>query len=141
MKYLETSGWFHYGSDETYKFDYEKCGKWMPRFLDQEYAKSICKKAIDEGICYECKCSVLRPQDRDGVICIYLNCDDIEGHKRVINFMIENNLIRKTSAGKMYNMSFKLNSQTRAHEYGEDFKAEIKLEDFIDLYTGEWIHE
>ena len=36
-------------------------------------------------------------------------------------------------------ISFKLDQQTLADQYGEDFKAEIKLEQFIDLYTGDWI--
>ena len=53
-------------------------------------------------------------------------------------FMLENNLIQKTKAGKLFNISFKLDDQTRAGEYGADFKSEIKLADFIDLYTGEW---
>ena len=51
---------------------------------------------------------------------------------------MENNLIQKTKAGKLFNISFKLDDQTRAGEYGADFKSEIKLADFIDLYTGEW---
>jgi hypothetical protein len=40
---------------------------------------------------------------------------------------------------RFYNISFKYDDQTRAGEYGEDFKGEIKLERFINLDTGEWI--
>lgn len=36
-------------------------------------------------------------------------------------------------------MSFKLGKQTQAGEYGKKFKPQIKLENFINLYTGEWI--
>ena len=53
--------------------------------------------------------------------------------------MLNNNLIRRTKDGRLYNLSFKLNVQTRSGEYGKDFKAELKLSDLIDLNTGEWL--
>ena len=134
-------GWYYYLSEEEKKLNKEKCGKWMHFFTDQEFAIDICRKAIEENVCYECKCSDLALQGESGVICFYLNGDDIENHKRVIEFMLNNNLIRKTKAGRFYNESFKFDNQTRAHEYGANFEGKLKLEDFIDLYTGEWIHE
>ncbi|MBC3514725.1 hypothetical protein [Ruminococcus bicirculans (ex Wegman et al. 2014)] len=73
-----------------------------------------------------------------GVICFYLNGDDIANHKRVLQFMMDNDLIRKTKAGKYYNISFKFDDQTRAGEYGSNFEGKIKLETFIDLTTGKW---
>ena len=39
---------------------------------------------------------------------------------------------------RLYNISLQLDDQTRAGEYGEMFQSEIKLEQFLDLYTGEW---
>lgn len=66
-------------------------------------------------------------------------CDDLEGHKRVIKYFIENSLLRKTKTGKLYNISFKLDEQTREGEYGTEFHSEIKLEQFVDLNTGEFI--
>ena len=38
---------------------------------------------------------------------------------------------------KVYNIGFKLDDQTRAGEYGSDFKARIRLSDFVDLESGE----
>lgn len=76
-----------------------------------------------------------------GVICFYLNGDDIENHKRVIQFMMDNDLIRKTKTGRYYNNSFKFDDQTRAGEYGADFEGKIKLDEFIDLKTGRWIRK
>jgi len=141
MEKKRAFGWYWFLSGDEDKLDREKCGKWMHFFTDQDFAISICEKAIEEGACYECKCSDLLLQGESGVICFYLNGDDIENHKRVIDFMLKYNLIRKTKAGKLYNESFKFDSQTRAHEYGADFEGKIKLEQFLDLYTGEWIHE
>ncbi len=135
-------GWFWFLSGKERLLEIKKCGKWMYFFEDQSFAQKICQKAIDEGVCYECKCSDLElTVEPRGVICFYLNGDDIENHKRVIHFMIDNDLIRKTKTGRFYNMSFKYDAQTRAGEYGTDFEGKIKLEQFINLQTGEWIHE
>ena len=135
-------GWFWFLSGKEQLLDREKCGKWMYFFDNQTFAQEICQKAIDEKVCYECKCTDMElTGEKTGVICFYLNGDDIENHKRVIQFMIANNLIKKTKTGRLYNMSFKFDNQTRAGEYGADFEGKIKLEQFIDLKTGEWIYE
>ena len=135
-------GWFWFLSGNEQHLDEHKCGKWMHFFKDQEFAKEICQKAIDENVCYECKCTDMELTGADsGVICFYLNGDDIENHKRVIQFMLVNNLISKTKKDKFYNISFKYDDQTRAGEYGSDFEGQIKLEQFVDLQTGEWIYK
>lgn len=135
-------GWFWYLSGEEDKLEPHRCGKWMHFFDNQEFAQNICQKAIDEKVCYECKCTDMElVGEPTGVICFYLNGDDIENHKRVIQFMMDNDLIRKTKTGRYYNNSFKFDDQTRAGEYGADFEGKIKLEEFINLNTGEWIKE
>lgn len=48
-------------------------------------------------------------------------------------------MIQKTKSGRFYNISFKLDAQTRAGEYGEGYNGNIKLEQFLDLQTGEWL--
>ena len=141
MKELYFGSWYCFFSDEPEKHDREKSGKWMHFFNDQEFAIDICRKAIEEGACSSCKCSDLEKQGISGVICFYLNGDDIESHKKVIDFMLKYNLIRKTQSGRYFNESFKFDNQTRAKEYGANFEGKLKLADFIDLYTGEWIHE
>ena len=52
---------------------------------------------------------------------------------------IENNLIPKTKNGRYYDISFKTDEQTLNGEYGNDFKAKMKLHQFIDLKNGKWI--
>lgn len=137
---IRFGGWFFYISEERQKLQADKCGKWMSFFDDQKFAQDICEKAITEHICYECKCSDMEIQQLPtGVMCFYLNGDDLENHKRVIEFMIANNLIRRTKTGRYYNISFKFDYQTRAKEYGADFEGEIKLSEFIDLNTGKWL--
>lgn len=135
-------GWFWYITEDAAKLEKHKCGKWMYFFDDQEFAKKICEKAIEEGACWECKCSDMEMTgEPTGVICFYLNGDDLAHHRSVIEFMIRNDLIRRTKTGRLYNNSFKFDDQTRAGEYGADFEGKIKLEEFVNLNTGEWIHE
>lgn len=124
-----------YQYNEGYEFDAKKAGKWMYFFQDKEYAAQICKKAIEENIIQECK----HNNSEQGVVCFYLNYEDIATHKKVITYFLENNLIRKTKAGRLYNISFKLDNQTRAGEYGADYSSEIKLSNFMNLDTGEWL--
>ena len=130
MKKIYVGGWFYYLNGENNLSD-EKCGKWMYFPNDPVFAEKICSRAVEENIVEQAKHS-----DDGGVCCFYLNVDDTERHKRVIEFFFKNQMIPKTKAGKYRNISFKLDEQTRAGEYGKDFSAKLKLSDFVDLETG-----
>ena len=133
-------GWYWYRTDGPNLLDRHRCGKWMYFFDNQKFALDLCEKAIKENVCYECKCTDLEmARTEAGVICFYLNGDDIENHRRVIQFMMDNKLIRKTKTGRLYNISFKFDDQTRAGIYGANFEGVIKLAQFVDLNTGNWI--
>lgn len=140
VQMLHMHGWFFYLSGEENKLRSDVTGKWMYFFKDQEKAQELCQKAIEEKVCYECKCSDLELQQKQkGVICFYLNGDDEEAHKKVIQFMLDNGLVPRTRSSRYHNLSFKFDSQTIANEYGSDFEGKIHLDEFIDLNTGEWI--
>ena len=132
MRVIKSLVWVYYLTDTEPHFD-----KWMYFFKDRHFVEKICKEAIEKNIVKECKHS----NAEGGVSCFYLNDDDIEGHKRVIDFFLKNNLIEKTKKGKLYNISFKHDTQTRAGEYGKDYQSNINLEKFMNLETGEWIKE
>ena len=138
MRVVSNPAWVFYVNEEAAaEFDENKVGKWMYFFGDREFAEKVCKQAVEDGVVAEAKHS----NALEGVCCFYLNCDDMEAHKRTINYFIENGLIRRTKAGKLYNISFKLDSQTLDGQYGSDFQSEIKLANFVNLETGEWIRE
>ena len=134
MRVLENEAWVYYVIDTDPVYDKNKVGKWMYFFQDAKFAAKICKQAIEQNIVQECKHS----NAPEGVSCFYLDDDDITGHKRVIEFFIKNDLIRRTKTGKLYNISFKHDTQTLAGEYGEDYHSDIKLDEFVDLQTGKW---
>lgn len=135
MRVIKNPAWVYYLADIDPHFDEVKVGKWMYFFGDRQFVEKICREAIEQNIVEECKHS----NADDGVSCFYLNDDDIDGHRRVIEFFIKNDLIRKTKKGKLYNISFKHDTQTLAGEYGDDYHSDIKLEEFVNLETGEWI--
>lgn len=150
MNIFSNIAWTYYvGNDSIY--DQHKVGKWM-YFFDSNYdlnrISKLCLEAVEKGIVQQSKHTNfdsfgLNPHgnSNSGVCCFYLNCDDIEGHKKLIQYFIDNDMIRKTKSGRFYNNSFKLDDNTRAGQYGTDFNGAIKLAQFIDLNTGEWIYE
>ncbi|MDL2219578.1 hypothetical protein LJC04_04520 [Ruminococcaceae bacterium OttesenSCG-928-O06] len=137
MRIIKNPAWVFYLGDTDSLIE-EKTGKWM-YFFDGEkgaqVASEMCNKSVQEDVVVEAKHS----NSIKGVACFYLNCDDMGAHKKIIEFFISNGLIAKTKTGKYYNISFKLDAQTGAGEYGSDFSSDIKLSNFIDLYTGEWV--
>lgn len=148
MKIEENFWWIFYRGD-TSKFIDDKVGKWTYRFKtsdDIERIKKLCSDAVEQGIVKLAKHTNpvsfgLNPNGNadTGVCCFYLNCDDTEGHKKILSYFIKNNMIQRTKTGRLYNISFKLDAQTRAGQYGNDFIAQIKLDEFINLDTGEWL--
>ena len=100
--------------------DERRCGKWMAFFSGLPRAEEVCAKAVLSGAVAECKhtsAPIVRAE-KTGVMCFYLNGDDRVAHRRVLSFMIENGLIRKTKTGRLFNIAFKYDDQTRAGEYG-----------------------
>ncbi|MCU6236704.1 hypothetical protein KWH75_06435 [Morganella morganii] len=135
MEIKKNQFWVYYVGEKN-EVNPEKNGKWMYFFSDSNYVTDICTKAINENIVAVCK----HTNNADtGVACFYLNIDDNEGHRRVIKFFLDNNLIKRTKSGKLTNASFKLDNQTRTGEYGDEFQAKLNLEKFVDLTTGEFI--
>ncbi len=114
-----------------------KSGKWMYFFNDREFVSKICAEAVAQNVVPEAKHS----DAEEGVACFYINVDDMDAHKRVIEFFINNKLIKVTKAGRYHNLSFKLDSETYNGQYTAfgNFNTNIKLDRFIDLKTGTWI--
>ena len=138
MKTMDLCGWRFFIADSI-NFKKEKVGKWMYFFRGEDgrnFTEAKCREAVETGIVQEAKCTNSMVE---GVSCFYLNSDDTDGHKRVIKYLLDNRMIQKTKTGRYYNISFKLDEQTRAGEYGDAYKSDIKLANFIDLNTGEWI--
>ena len=140
MRYVDVPDWRVFVDEDTYKeLNSPLTGKWMYFYVGREghdFAEERCAEAVEKGIVSEAKVS---DNPIRGASCYYLKIDDLEGHKRVIQYFLDNDMIQRTKAGRLHNISFKLNTQTRAGEYGNDYHSELKLEELMDLDTGEWL--
>ena len=121
----------------------EHCGKWMHFFSSEnrDYVDQVVAGAVLSGAVAVAKYTgplILETFGQpSGVCCFYLNDNDNQGHIRILSYMMEHDLIRKTKSGKLYNISFKYDSQTYAREYkSTGFSGKIHLADFADLETG-----
>lgn len=56
--------------------------------------------------------TIIAAGSKQGVSCFYLNGNDREGHKKILSYLLDNGLVRKTKTGKLYNISFKYDSET-----------------------------
>lgn len=132
----ESRNWIYYG-DIKAKFD--SPGKWMIFFDKSQSEKyiSISNDLISNKILTVCKhTDFSKTKKNTGVLCMYIDGSDIQGHKKILSYLVEKNLVRKTKSGRYYDMSFKFDYQTLKNEYGASFNSKIKLSDFIDLNNG-----
>lgn len=140
----ENPHWVYYiDAARVGELDPKRCGKWMYMTADLERADELVREAVVTGAVIEAKRSTAKhvalSRAGTGVCCFYLNGDDAEAHRRAIGFLLGHGLVRRTKAGRLYNVSFKFDEQTRAGEYGDDFHAKICLAHFVDLDTGEFL--
>lgn len=132
-------GWLYFLNDEDIEYTWKhssSIGKWMWFFNDLEQASYNCSFAVAINVVTQSKCTY--PSSGDGVCCLYCGLLDMDRHISILQFMISNNLIRKTKRGKLYNISFKLDSDTHKNRYGKGFSPLLKLEYFVDLNTGKF---
>ena len=146
FKKIDIVNWtFYIDVDRHDELKTDKCGKWMYFFDNSEqgisFAKKICEEAVKTSSAIEAKHTheEFVKMLGSGVCCFYCDGENIEAHKKIISFFLENNMIRRTKTGKLYNISFKYDSQTHDGECGKEFESTIKLKDFLKPETGEWL--
>jgi len=133
LKHIHIGGWHYYLGKRRKKLN-SFSGKWMYFFNNKRKIRKLCRKAILDGVVCECKHSMAR----EGVACFYVSATDLVGQINIIDFMLSNEMIKHKNDGSLYNIAFKFDIQTRKKKYGKKFKAELTLDKFIDLTTGEF---
>lgn len=133
MYVSSNENWIRYSQTGDWKLSNIKDGgKWMHFYKERDFAKAMIEKALAAGIVKYAK----HTKGRSGIVCYYVSGTSLSDHYRVINFMLENNLIRLTSNLNYFDVSFKFNGQSWSKEYGPNFEGLIKLSNLIDLATG-----
>ena len=144
IKKVALGGWiFYLDTENEPALHTPSVGKWM-YFFDKNgatFADEICREAVETGVAAEAKHTddALVAIKSTGVCCFYCDGSDKIAQEKIIAFFLKNHMIRRTNTNKLYNIYFKFDAQTLAGEYQDGFKANIKLSDFLDLTTGEWL--
>lgn len=126
------NGWDRYSRDGDWHLKAMKdCGKWTFSFNNKHTAAKLIEAAINSNVCTHGKHTL----GDGGAVCLYASGSDIDAHSRVIDFMIDNKLLRLTSAYNYADMHFKFNGQSWNKQFGNPYDGLIKLSDFIDLDT------
>jgi hypothetical protein len=121
-------------------WDGANIGKWLIAGIDVDLAMALCCKAVVMGATDEAKHTMpIRPETRC-IACFYANADSPEDHRRLLDFLKQEKAIPKKKDGTYCNISFKYDQQTLNGEYGSKFKPRLRLSDFLNLATGEWIY-
>ena len=128
------------------KFQYDpylsedSSGKWMcflsKKYYLLDYVSYICKEYMELNNLSSHSCKIIDGND-SYVICFYIDIQNYKDHISCLSYLLQNHLVPKTKSGKLYNISFKLDNQTRNGEYGISFIPKLTLSDFFDLNTGE----
>lgn len=148
FKEIFSNGWIFY-CDKKYKHTNEPLnGKWMYFLKEdqtQDFANNLCKEIINSKTTSICKVTDLEKKNpifkSHGVIIIYNVLTDIEKHKKILKFMLKNNLIPIRKDNSLFDIQFKLDIQTKHSEYAEfgNFKPILKLSDLMDLKTHKFL--
>lgn len=117
-----------YEGEDIFLYPQEKLmlaneGSWMFYYVDQETAQNLCEYAIEAAVVKKCRYK----ENAEGACRFYVAADDKKGHHKVLEYFIENDLIRHTASGKLFNIGFK---STDTEE------VLFKLSDFVELETG-----
>lgn len=131
VKSLEFGGFLHLFKDAAM---IPNCGKWMHFFAVENayYVVESCLLALRDDVCSKTKLTA----EGSGVAYFYVDVTDIAAHQRVLRFMLDRGLIQKTKAGRLHNISFKLDRGRMVDD--NDQPVKVTLSDFLDLDTGKF---
>lgn len=135
MKITSTEKWVYYTADNYYGFDPKKVGKWMYFYYDVNQADAYCRRAVDNCITNRAKHS----NATSGICGFYVDIGDNDGHRRVIKFLLDNDLVRRTASGRLFDIAFKYEVSDYFGDFGEATLPKLKLSDFVDLDSGEML--
>jgi len=128
------SGYIFYADRQALEkdvFNDPYIGKWIVKSDSPEEAVKHCLSAVSFNVVFQAKHS----KEQKPLCFFYLNALDLEGHKKVIDFMFFQGMVKRTSSGKFCNLPYKLDTETLSGKYGKN-SVLCHLSDFIDLDTG-----
>lgn len=126
VKVLVSDEWVRYYGDTESELNLDMVGKWICAYTKKDFAEHISRKAIVEGVVSACQHS----NADEGIICFYVNGEDLEEHRRLISWMLSHDLLHRDENGVLDNIEFTYDMQTTTKE------TDFTLESFVDLVSG-----
>lgn len=108
------------------------CGKWEFEFTEYYETQQLCTKAVEKELAeMACHTSKLRYlMNGCGTVCFYIKPNDIRAQRKLLKFLIHNNIIQRDEHGMLKNIPFIFEKRGSS-----DYKSvkEYRLSDFIKL--------
>ena len=108
------------------------CGRWEVEFTEYYETQQLCTKAVEKELAEMAShTSKLRYlMNGCGTVCFYIKPNDIKAQRKLLKFLIHNNIIPRDEQGMLKNIPFifEKNSNSDYH-----FAKEYHLSDFIKL--------
>ena len=140
FKKAYSPAWTHYfDKDKEYVFKEDQCGSWQYNFNASKNqlnrVKKLCEEAVLNGVAVEVK---FTNEDAmflkgKGKCCFYCNGDDMDAHKKILAFFIDNNMVMKDNFGNIRNMAFCYDSTAQKRPKGS---VPVQMGDFFNLKTA-----
>lgn len=124
--------WTYY-EREGYTLDSIKAGGWIWYFKRIIDAKKKCQDTVELELAGASKHS----NSDDGVAIFSLNIDDIEGHIKLIEYMIENDMIEYEHDNVYRDISFVVSLSSTTPMLQHSIPQMLKLSSFVNLETHE----
>lgn len=108
------------------------CGRWEVEFTEYYETQQLCTKAVEKELAeMACHTSKLRYLANGcGTACFYVKPNDIRAQRKLLKFLIHNNIIPRNDKGMLKNIPFLFEENSNSDYH---FTKEYHLSDFIKL--------
>ncbi|WOO87901.1 hypothetical protein RZE82_02950 [Mollicutes bacterium LVI A0039] len=136
------ANWKFYMNSDLKNETIQNSGKWMYffRLEDVDFVEKICRESVECSVVSSAKHTSKESSSATGVACFYIDGQNEEQHKDVLNYFLTKNLIPRNKNGNYRNIAFKFDVETRRGNYKDTFEAKLNLSDFVNVKTGEFIN-
>lgn len=121
-----------YYIQNDYQSTIKSCGKWVIEFSDYFETQQACEKAVEKELAeMACHTSKLRYlMNGCGTVCFYVKPNNIRAQRKLLKFLIHNNIIPRNDKGMLKNIPFLFEENSNSDYH---FTKEYHLSDFIKL--------
>lgn len=107
----------------------DQAGFWAMLVTCEAIGDAMCRVAVEKGAVDLARYIAL---GESCCVNFYVACDDTDGHKRILKFLLDHQFISMTFLGELENIEYTLENSDSDLVHGR----RVRLGDFVDLTTG-----